>query len=122
MANAINWFEIPATNMGRAKAFYSEVFSTEMTEQEILGVKMAFFNATDNGVSGALCVGEGYEPSTKGTLPYLNGGEDLGQYLDRIPAAGGEVIMPKTKVSEEVGYVAMFLDTEGNKIALHSPG
>lgn len=121
MANAINWFEIPATNLVRAKEFYSKVFSTEMTEQEIQGIQMAFFNAEDNGVSGALCAGEGYEPSTKGTLPYLNGGTDLDQYLTRVPEAGGEIIMPKTKVSEEVGFIAMFLDSEGNRIALHSP-
>lgn len=120
MANAINWFEIPATNLSRAKTFYTKVFSSEMAEQEIQGIQMAFFNAADNGVSGALCVGEGYEPSTKGTIPYLNGGDDLQQYLKEVPAAGGEIIMPKTKVSDEVGYIAMFLDSEGNRIALHS--
>ncbi len=122
MANAINWFEIPATNLGRAKTFYSKVFSSEMVEQEILGIQMAFFNSADNEVGGALCVGEGYEPSDKGTLPYLNGGDDLLQYLDKVPEAGGEIVMPKTKVSDEVGYVAMFMDSEGNRIGLHSIG
>ena len=122
MANAINWFEIPATNFSRAKDFYSQVFDTEMQVQEIMGTQMAFFNATDNGVSGAICHGKGYEPSPVGTLPYLNGGDDLEGVLQKIVPAGGQVLMPKTKVSEEVGYVAMFLDTEGNRIALHSNG
>ena len=122
MANAINWFEIPASNLERAKKFYSEVFSTEMVEEELMGIKMAFFNATDNGVGGALCSGEGYEPSTKGTLPYLNGGDNLDQYLQKVNGAGGKVLMPKTQISEEIGYMAMFLDSEGNRIALHSNG
>ncbi len=122
MANAINLFEIPATNFTRAKDFYSTLFNTEMHVQSIMGSQMAFFNAPDNGVSGAICTGEGYEPSKVGTLPYLNGGEDLENVLQKVPEAGGEILMPKTHVSEEVGYVAMFLDTEGNRIALHSNG
>ena len=121
MANAINWFEIPATNFERAKNFYSEIFKSEMALNNINGLQMAFLNAPDGGVGGAIVHGEGYTPSTEGTLPYLNGGEDLGQVLNRVKAAGGTVVMPKTQISEEVGYMAVFLDSEGNRIALHSP-
>ncbi len=122
MANAINWFEIPASNFSRAVGFYSHIFGAEMQIQEMMGNQMAFFNATENGVSGAVIQGEGYEPSEKGTLPYLNGGENLEEVLQRVPTAGGKILMPKTRVSEEVGYVAFFMDTEGNRVALHSAG
>ena len=121
MANAINWFEIPATNFQRAKDFYSKLMDTELPVEEIMGNQMAFFN-TDNGqVGGAVCTGEGYVPSAEGTVPYLNGGEDLEPMLTSVADAGGTTVLPKTKISDEVGYMALFLDTEGNKIALHSP-
>ncbi|MEO0470636.1 MAG: VOC family protein, partial [Bacteroidota bacterium] len=58
---------------------------------------------------------------TEGTIPYLNGGEDLSTILGRVEAAGGTVTMPKTKINDEAGFMAFFLDSEGNRIALHSP-
>ena len=121
MANAINWFEIPASNFDRAKNFYSSIFATEMATDTIMGNQMAFFNSADGGVGGAVCHGEAYKPSSEGTVPFLNGGEDLGPILGRVEEAGGKVVLPKTQISEEIGYMAIFFDTEGNKIALHSP-
>lgn len=123
MANAINWFEIPATNFQRAKDFYSKIFSAELHVQNIMDNQMAFLPASQDGTSvgGAICAGEGYEPSATGTLPYLNGGEDLTGVLGRVNDAGGNVVLEKTKISDEIGYFALFMDTEGNKIALHSP-
>ncbi len=122
MANAINWFEIPATNFQRAKSFYAQIFDQELSVQEIMGNQMAFFNSSDGGVGGAVCCGEGYVPSAEGTLPYLNGGEDLSPVLNRVESAGGTVVLPKTKISDEIGYFCLFMDTEGNKMALHSMG
>lgn len=122
MANAINWFEIPATNFSRAKAFYSTIFNAELAVQEIMDNQMAFLPATENGVGGAIIQGEGYTPSAEGTVPYLNGGTDLNVVLEKVADAGGEVVLPKTQISEEIGYFAFFMDTEGNKVALHSPG
>ena len=121
MANAINWFEIPATNFSRAKAFYSTIFNAELAVQEIMDNQMAFLPATENGVGGAIIQGEGYTPSAEGTVPYLNGGTDLNVVLEKVADAGGEVVLPKTQISEEIGYFAFFMDTEGNKVALHSP-
>lgn len=124
MANAINWFEIPATNFERAKDFYSKIFDAELHVQNIQDIQMAFLPADQDGksVGGAICKGEDHEPSAKGTLPYLNGGEDLSVMLERVNDAGGKVVLPKTKISDEIGFFATFMDTEGNKIALHSPG
>ena len=121
MANAINWFEIPASNFTRATSFYSTIFATELSVQNIMGNQMAFLPSTDGGVGGAICHGEFYEPSDKGTIPYLNGGSDLSTVLSKVEEAGGNVVMPKTQISEEIGYMAVFHDTEGNRIALHSP-
>lgn len=121
MANAINWFEIPASNFSRAKDFYASIFESELHIQEVMETKMAFFNATDGGVGGAVCYGKNHTPSANGTIPYLNGGMDLSPILSRVENAGGTVVVPKTKISDEIGYFAFFMDTEGNKIALHSP-
>ncbi len=121
MANAINWFEIPAANFDRAKKFYSEVLDAELPVNEMMNVKMAFFPMERGSVGGAVCAGEGYTPSTDGAKIYLNGGEDLSAPLSRVEAAGGKVVMPKTKISDEIGYFAIFMDTEGNQVAFHSP-
>jgi len=121
MANAINWFEIPAANFDRAVKFYGEVLSADLPPQEIMGNQMAFFPAEDGGVAGAVCAGDGYTPSPDGALVYLNGGEDLSTPLGKVAGAGGEVVLPKTKISDEVGFFAIFKDTEGNRVAFHSP-
>ena len=122
MANAINWFEIPAENFDRAKKFYGSIFNEDLQVQEIQGIQMAFLPAGEKNVGGAICSGEMYKPSANGTLPYLNGGDDLQTILTRVEGAGGKVVVPKTKISEEIGYFSIFFDSEGNKVALHSPG
>lgn len=120
MANAVNWFEIPASNFARAVQFYSAVFSAEMHSQNINGIEMAFFPADQGAVGGAVCHGEMYTPSADGSIVYLNGGDEMDARIGRIEENGGKVVMPKTKVNEEVGYIAMFMDTEGNRVAFHS--
>lgn len=123
MANAINWFEIPAANLDRASKFYSKVLGAELHQQEIMGTKMAFLPADGmkGEVGGALCQGEGYKPTADGAVIYLNGGNDLSAPLSRVEKAGGKVVVPKTKISDEIGYFAMFTDSEGNRVAFHSP-
>lgn len=119
MANSINWFEIPVTDFARAKKFYSEIFSFEMQETIMGPHQMGFFPG--GGVSGAIVKGEGYKPSADGVLIYLSAGEDLTGVMNKIETAGGKLLQPKTKVTDEIGFISIFLDTEGNKIALHSP-
>jgi predicted enzyme related to lactoylglutathione lyase len=72
-------------------------------------------------VGGAIIQGHGYVPSSLGARVYLNGGQNLLNVLNRVEAAGGEIIVNKTKISDEIGYFAVFEDTEGNHVALHSP-
>ena len=120
--NSINWFEISAGDIKRAKKFYETVFAIEMQEQEMMGMKMAFFPYEDmkGKVSGGLVQGPMHKPSVDGAKVYLNGNPDLSTALSRIEKAGGKVTMPKTKISDEIGHMAFFIDTEGNNVALHS--
>lgn len=119
MSNAINWFELPAVNLERATKFYSAVLNIEMQQMEMNGSTLAFFPTKDKGVGGCLVHGEGRTPNQDGALVYLNGGDDLATPLARIEDAGGKVVMPKTAIGEN-GFIAMFNDTEGNRVALHS--
>jgi predicted enzyme related to lactoylglutathione lyase len=82
------------------------------------GFQMAMMLVED-GVGGGFVQGEGYTPSTEGSVVYLNAGEDLAVALAKVEGAGGQVLVPKTGIGEN-GFMAFFLDTEGNKVGLHS--
>ena len=121
LTNAINWFEIPVTDFDRAKAFYSEIFDFVMPVMPNGTHMMGFLlHEQGKGIGGAIVKGEGYQPAKDGVLIYLNGGSDLNIVLNRVAAAGGQVHMAKTLISPELGYFAIFYDTEGNRLALHS--
>jgi predicted enzyme related to lactoylglutathione lyase len=121
MANLINWFEIPAADINRASEFYKNVLGGDLHHQEMMGIKMAFLPMEGEGVGGALCQGEGYSPSQDSSILYLNGGEDLSEPLSKVESAGGKIVMEKSKISDEIGYMAIFIDSEGNRMAFHSP-
>jgi predicted enzyme related to lactoylglutathione lyase len=117
--NFINWFEIPAYSHYRATAFYNYIYGIQMKSVELNGFAMSFFPA-DTGIGGAIVTGLGCVPSEVGPLVYLNGGEDLNKILSKVNEAGGRIVMGKTLISETAGYFAIFIDTEGNRLALHS--
>lgn len=120
MTNAINWFEIPATDFIRAKKFYETILGGEIMEMPFPNGRYGMLPADmQNGVGGGLAQGEGFEPSDKGTVVYLNGGDDLSVSLSRVEQAGGKIILPKTSIGQN-GFMAHFIDTEGNRVALHS--
>jgi predicted enzyme related to lactoylglutathione lyase len=120
--NALNWFEIPVTDMARAKHFYQVVFSIHMDDMNMPGMEMATFPYEPNSgkASGALVKSDYHHPSKDGVVVYLNANPDMSETLDRIQAEHGEIVMPKTKISDEIGFMAFFIDSEGNRIALHS--
>ncbi len=120
MDNLITWFEIPATDFKRAITFYKAILGIEIKETEMFGTKMGFFPSNDKNVSGAIVQGKDYKPTTIGVIVYLNGGKDLQFALDKIESNNGKIIVPKTQISPETGYFGMFIDTEGNKMAIHS--
>lgn len=120
MTNSINWFEIPATDFARAKKFYETLFGTEIQMMPHPTMQYGILPGDmQNGVTGGLVQGEGFEPSAKGVVIYLNGGDDLSTPLARVEQAGGKILLPKTSIGGN-GFMAHFLDTEGNRIALHS--
>ena len=120
--NAINWFEIPVDDFERAKIFYSRIFDYDMPTIDMGPIRMGFLLFEQGkGIGGTIVKGEGLMPARNGTLAYLNAGNDLTAVLMRIDAAGGKVLMEKTLVAPGLGYFAHFLDSEGNKVALHSP-
>ncbi len=125
MKHAISWFEIPTTDLDRAQHFYETLFEFQMIPMEFPGFKMRLFPVDDpmESIGGALVQTEPgfYNPSeTHGPLIYLNANPDVQLFLDRVERAGGKVSVPKTKISDEHGYMGIFVDSEGNRIALHS--
>ena len=124
MDNAISWFEIPATDIDRAQKFYETIFQIQMQPMDFQQTKMRMFPLDDpmKGIGGTLIDSGGFhKPSaTDGQDLYLNGNPDVQITLDRVEAAGGKIVVPKTEISPEYGYMAVFIDTEGNRIALHS--
>lgn len=123
MKNAVNWFEIPVKNFDRAKTFYEALYQAEMSVSELpdFKIKMAFFPSDMElgAIGGSIVKGPNYKPSKIGALVYLNGGDDLSVILARVEESGGEIVMQKTSLGSN-GFMAQFLDTEGNKLALHS--
>lgn len=123
-SNILGWFEIPVADMDRAIKFYQTVFNIELAHQPFGELDMAWFPFTPNGsgAAGSLVYHkEFYKPSTDGTLVYLMSQTgDLSDELSRIEGAGGQVLVPKTLIAENYGYMAVFLDSEGNRVALHS--
>src|SRR5262249_28589677 len=104
--NSLNWFEIPVTDMQRAKHFYKVAFGMHMNESEMMGMQMAFF-PFDNGsgkASGALVKSENHKPGQEGAVVYLNANPSMDQVLERIESEGGKILMPKTQISPEIGY------------------
>ena len=124
MKNAISWFEIGTTDLDRATKFYETIFGVTLKSIDLPNIKMRMFPLDDmmTQVGGALVNSGGFhKPSaTDGPLIYLNGNPDVQQVLDKVEAAGGKIMVPKTEISPEFGSMAVILDTEGNRIALHS--
>ena len=124
MASAITWFQIPATDMARAKKFYETICGFELQQMDAgPGMEMWGFPGDwrEGEVGGAVVCGEGAVPSATGTAVFLNGNPDLQAVLDRVEGAGGKILMPKTAIGMEgAGHFAMIADTEGNTVGLHS--
>lgn len=122
--NIVGWFEIPVLNMERAIAFYETVFAVKLDRNQMGPLDMAWFPWIDSayGSGGSLvCNEEYYKPSSNGVVVYLTAlSGDLSNELEKVKAAGGKILQEKTKISDEHGFMSVILDSEGNKIALHS--
>ncbi len=119
-----SWFEIPAADLARAQKFYETIFGISMIPLDTPNIQMRMFPLDDmmTQVGGAVVSSGGFHvpSSTDGPLIYLNANPNVQNVLDKVEAAGGKITVPKTQISPEYGYMAVFIDTEGNRIALHS--
>jgi uncharacterized protein len=123
MASALNWFQIPANDIDRAKRFYEAICGFSLEQMQAgPGMQMYAFPANWQAgeTGGALVSGQGAVPGAVGTVVFLNANPDLQVVLDRVEGAGGKVLMPKTPIGMDAGYFAMISDTEGNAVGLHS--
>ena len=122
MSNILNWYEIPANDLDRAVTFYESLLEIKIHTQDINGMKMGYMPQEGESIGGAIMAGPGQTPSGSGVTIYFKGGSDLATLLARVEPAGGEILMPKTLISHQIGHIALFHDTEGNRIGLHSMG
>ncbi len=122
--NVVGWFEIPVSDMDRAIRFYEQVLDLKLERHPMGPLDMAWFPFTETGIGapGSLVYHpDHYRPSADGSLIYFTARSgDLAVELGRVEKAGGRVLQPKTLINEDVGYMGLFLDTEGNRMAVHS--
>jgi len=121
MNSYISIFEIPATDISRAIEFYQAILDMNIEKVEMPGMEMGILPYEEQAVTGVILKEEGLRPSADGVTIYLNGGENLQIILDRVERNNGKVLIPKTAHADDMGYFAIFLDSEGNKMGLHSP-
>ena len=120
MNNLISIVEIPTTDFARAVKFYQTILGVIIEEVDMDGMLMGLLPSDGETVNVVLVNGNDYKPTTDGAVLYLNAGNDLQPMLDKVEQNGGQVILPKTEISPEMGFFALFIDTEGNKLGLHS--
>lgn len=121
MTNLISIVEIPTIDFARAVNFYKAILDIDIEETDMGEIRMGLFASDPETVSVALINGIDYKPSADGTIIYLNAGNDLQIVLNRIKANGGDVLVSKTQIAPEMGFFALFTDTEKNKLGLHFP-
>lgn len=121
MNSYISMFEIPATDISRAVNFYQIILDIKIEKMDVEGMKMGILPYENQTVTGVIIQVDGYKPSADGVTIYLNGGDNLQVILDKVEKNGGKIIAPKTAHADGSGFFAIFIDSEGNKMALNSP-
>lgn len=118
MKNALNWFEIPVLDVDRAVACYEMLLGAKIKREVFGGMPYGVFPYEPPGVSGAL-VQDPKRPVGGGTLVYLNADGQLDAILSRVSQAGATTLLPKTPIGKD-GFIAIVVDTEGNRVGLNS--
>jgi len=123
--NVLTWFEIPVTDIDRAKKFYETILDIEMVKRADGNDEAVFFpfnpnvvQATSGRVTGVLSKTVRNNPSNNGTVVYINASPSIQTVLDKVEKAGGKVIAPKIQIP--AGFIAIIIDSEGNKVGLHA--
>ncbi|MCB0805687.1 MAG: VOC family protein [Bacteroidales bacterium] len=122
--NPVGWFEIPVTDMERAIRFYENVFVIKLARNKMGHLDMAWFPSGENAVGSAGSLvyhPDFYKPSHEGSLLYFTTPTgELDKDIEAIENAGGKILVPKTLINEDIGYMCVFEDSEGNRVAIHS--
>ncbi len=113
------WFEIPSQDFDRAVRFYEKILTTRLGREDFGPMRMGVFPHEKPQPTGAVVRGDGYKPAEAGTVVYLNV-DDIRPVLERVPGAGGAVLLPLTALPEGMGVFAQIRDTEGNRVGLFS--
>jgi predicted enzyme related to lactoylglutathione lyase len=124
-ANILTWFEIAVANIDRAKSFYETILDIKMIKRADGADESVFFpynpnviQATSGRVTGVLSKSEKNTPPANGTLVYINASPSIQTVLDKVEQAGGKIISPKIQIPP--GFIAIIMDSEGNRIGLHA--
>ena len=119
LKNAINWFEIPVSDMTRATSFYENMLQTTFKQESMNGMDMAIFPYEDTAITGALVSAPFLSPANTGTVVYINVEGMLDAAIERAVEKGSEITLPKMDIGEN-GFIAHIIDSEGNRVGLHS--
>lgn len=116
----VSWFEIPSVDFDRAVRFYETALDVELNRQEMGGQPIAIFRAEEPATSGAIVHSPAMTPTDDGVLIYLTAQPTVDATLARIEQAGGKTDGPVIRLPNDIGYIAYFRDSEGNRLGLHS--
>jgi uncharacterized protein len=123
-ANTLCWTDIPVTNLDRAVKFYSAVLGQEVSKFSEQGLEYGLLPHEEQSASGCLCVGSDSagsdnKPSQNGPLIYLSVEGRLDDAAKAVASNGGKVLQEKHQIGPH-GFRAVVVDSEGNRLALHS--
>ena len=119
-SKVVAWFEIPSVDFDRAVRFYEAALDIKLNRQEIGGQPIAVFGYEEPATGGAIVHSPSMTPSEDGVIVYLNAQPSVDATLARVEKAGGKTDGPVIKLPHDIGYIAFFTDTEGNRLGLHS--
>jgi uncharacterized protein len=119
-ASRVVWFEIPATDLKRATAFYESILVTKLRPENAGNHDLRVFPYEEPAVGGCLMQGPGFQPGANGPVTYLNADPVLEDVLKRVAPAGGKIVVPRTDLPEGMGCFAQIIDSEGNRVGLHA--
>jgi predicted enzyme related to lactoylglutathione lyase len=123
-ADTLCWTDIPVTNLDRAIKFYSAVLGQEVRKMSETGFEYGLLPHEEQNASGCLCVrgdsvGDPNQPSQNGPLIYLSAEGRLDEAIQAARDSDGKVLQDRQSIGPH-GFRALIVDSEGNRIALHS--
>jgi predicted enzyme related to lactoylglutathione lyase len=117
--NTLVWVDLSVTNLKRAIKFYSAILGEKVKLEKMPGFAYGLLPHTKNNASGCLVKMRGYKPSKTGPLVYFNVDGRHDQAEKAVVKNGGKILMKKHPIGP-YGNRSVVLDSEGNRIALHS--